>query len=381
MLHQRGQEICRFERYSDEIRNKGVYGLISGAVATPWNPWSTTAIKTIMDSFQPDVIHVHNTFPLISPSIFHAIGNSAAKVLTLHNYRLFCPAAVPMRNSQVCTECLSRHTVIPALRHGCYRDSRLATLPLAINVALHRKLKTWVQYVDAFITLTEFQREQMIGGGLPADLVYVKPNFFPGTPNVVPWAERKPYVVFAGRLTSEKGLKTLVKAWILWGVGAPELRIIGDGDLRSELERLAEAAPQPTIRFLGQLNEDRTQKEISLARLLVLPSECYEGFPMVIREAFAFGTPVVASDIGPLPSIVHHGENGVVFVPGDPQSLLQAVQSVWGSGNILQRIAQGSRRSYERLYTEKANYDQLMAIYKHAIDVNKKRGSCVRRKV
>ena len=143
-----------------------------------------------------------------------------------------------MRAGKVCTDCLDRHSVLPALRHGCYRGSRLATLPLAANVALHRHLGTWTKQVDAFIALTEFQRERMIEAGLPAERVHVKPNFYPGNPVIVPWRIAGRSVVFAGRLTAEKGVLALVRAWLMWGASAPELRIVGDGGMRAELEQI-----------------------------------------------------------------------------------------------------------------------------------------------
>ncbi|MDP2240435.1 MAG: glycosyltransferase family 4 protein [Burkholderiales bacterium] len=373
LLRERGHDVAEFTRHSDKIRAKGLVGAVQGALATPWNPWMVRAARRIVDSFQPDIVHVHNTFPLISPAIFYAIGSSAARVLTLHNYRLFCPAAIPMRAGQVCTECLDSRSVLPAVRHGCYRGSRLATLPLAAKVALHRHLNTWSKQVDAFVALTEFQRERMIVAGLPADLVHVKPNFYPGDPAIVPWAARRPSVIFAGRLTAEKGVLALVRAWLMWGASAPELRIVGDGGLRRELERLAAMAPEVPIRFLGQLAGAAARDEIARARLLVLPSECFEGFPMVVREAFAFGTPVAVSNIGPLPSIVQQGENGVVFAPDDPQSLLAAVRAAWGSTGKLECLAAGARRSFEALYTEEANYRMLMAIYEQAKEVGSSR--------
>ena len=153
----------------------------------------------------------------------------------------------------------------------------------------------------------------MIEAGLPADLVHVKPNFYPGNPAIVPWKDRRQGVVFAGRLTAEKGVLALVRAWLMWGASAPELRIVGDGSLRAEIERLSATMPEVPIRFLGQVAGDAAQTEIARARLLVLPSEWFEGFPMVIWEAFAFGTPAAVSNIGPLASIVRQGENGVVF--------------------------------------------------------------------
>ncbi len=373
LLQERGHEVAEFTRHSDEIRALGAWGVVKGALATPWNPWMTRAVKRAVVRLQPDVVHVHNTFPLISPGIFNAIGQGAARVLTLHNYRLFCPAAIPMRAGQVCTDCLDRRTVLPALRHGCYRDSRLATLPLAMNVALHRRLGTWTKQVDAFIALTGFQRDRMIEGGLPSDLVHVKPNFYPGDPAVVPWEDRKQSVVFAGRLTAEKGVLALVRAWLAWGASAPELRIVGDGDLRGELVRITATAPDVPISFLGQLSGPEAQEEIARARLLVLPSECFETFGLVILEAFAFATPAAVSRIGPLPSIVREGENGVVFEPGDSQSLLKVVRKAWESPGELERLAAGARQSFETLYTEDANYRMLMEIYEQAMDVSKRR--------
>ena len=373
LLQKHGHEVAVFTRHSDAIRNKGFPGMVHGALVTPWNPRMIWEIKRTVAHFRPDVVHAHNTFPLISPGIFSAIGHRAARVLTLHNYRLFCPAGILMRTGRVCTECLDCRSSWPALRHGCYRGSRLATLPLAFSVGLHRTLGTWTRHIDAFLPISAFQRERMIAAGLPAELMHVKPNFYPGHPAVVPWAARRPAVVFAGRLTAEKGVTALVRAWLLWGAAAPELRIIGDGDLRGDLERLAAAAPDTPIRFLGHLAGDAARAEIAHARLLVLPSEWFEVFSMGILEAFASGTPSAVSDIGPLPSIVHSGENGVLFAPGDPQSLLAAVRGVWELPGELERLARGARRSFEVLYTEEANYKMLMAIYQQAISVSQER--------
>lgn len=368
MLTKLGHYVRTFVRNSDEISNQGYFGIIKAAAITPWNPFAVRAIRQLINDIHPDVIHVHNTFPLISPSIFSAIGGQAARVLTLHNYRLYCPAAIPMRNGEICTKCLDRHTPLPALIHGCYRGNRVATLPLAMSVGLHRALGTWTKQVDAFICLSEFQRELMVQAGLPREKVHVKPNFYPGSPEVIPWATRKPYVVFAGRLTAEKGVVNLLRAWKAWGTGAPELRLVGDGELRTELEQRAAGLP---IQFLGQLSADQAQSEIANARLLVLPSECFEGFPMVVREAFAFGTPAAVSNLGPLPSIVEHGKSGIVFQPADPQSILKEVRTAWETPELLQRLGRGARAEFEIKYTEETNYAALIEIYQKAIEVSR----------
>jgi glycosyltransferase involved in cell wall biosynthesis len=210
----------------------------------------------------------------------------------------------------------------------------------------------------------------MIKSGLPAHKVHIKPNFYPGMPPIVPWSNRGVYVVFVGRLTTEKGVSALLKAWRLWGSQAPELRIVGDGELRLQLEELATGLP---VRFLGQVSSTQAQSQIAGGRLLLLPSECFEGFPMVVREAFAFGTPSAVSNIGPLPSIVRHGVSGVVFEPANPESLLKEVQRAWVTPGLLERLGRGARAEFEAKYTEDANYASLMDIYERAISSSRSR--------
>jgi glycosyltransferase involved in cell wall biosynthesis len=364
MLESRGHTVEMFVRTSDEIRAQGAWGALRGALATPWNPWMARTIRKQVDEFKPDIVHIHNTFPLISPAIMSAIGRRAKKVLTLHNYRTLCPAAIPMRNNRVCTLCIDGRTVWPALRFGCYRGSRAATLPLALSVALHRARGTWIRDVDAFIALSAFQREKMTGAGLPAEKVYVKPNFYPGLPKIKAWGERDTAVVYVGRLSAEKGVATLVAAWRQWGTEAPELRLVGDGPMRDELVEAATGFP---VRFLGQLSRDNTQQEMEKAKLLVLPSEWFETFGMVVIEAFAHGTPVAVSKLGALPSIVREGVTGVTFPPADPAGLLASVRQAWSDDGLLARMGEAARKEFEDKYTEEANYRQLMEIYENVL--------------
>jgi glycosyltransferase involved in cell wall biosynthesis len=291
-------------------------------------------------------------------------------VLTLHNFRLFCPAAIPMREDRVCTECIDRHGVLPALRHGCYRNSFAATLPLATNVALHRMLGTWRNDVDTFIALSDFQRKLMAKAGLPEEKIAVKPNFYPGNPTPIPMSERgEPYVAFVGRLSKEKGVPALVEAWKLWGPGAPRLLIVGDGPLRGWIEANSSGA---NIELTGLLPAAAAQARIAQARLVILPSVWFECFPMVVREAFAFGTPMAVSDIGPLPSIVRDGVSGIVFQPGDAASLLDKVRGALADPARLERLGQAGRAEFERLYNEEVNFRLLMEIYGRAIANNQK---------
>ncbi|MDX2416350.1 MAG: glycosyltransferase family 4 protein [Xanthomonadales bacterium] len=373
LLKQHGHTTSEFFRFNDDLLKLGFRGAIRGSLSTPWNPFSARSIRRAIDEFKPGVVHVHNTFPLISPSIFHAIGSRAARVLTLHNYRLFCPAATPLRDGRVCTECIDRQNVWPALRFACYRDSRLATLPVALGVAAHRNLGTWRHQVDAFIVLTAFQRDLMVKAGLPKERIHIKPNFYPGVAPSLSWEKRNNAVVFAGRLTAGKGIESLVQAWITWGSSAPKLRIAGDGELRQKLEQIAATNPQVKIRFLGQLSKTETQQEIARSRLLVLPSISLETFGLVILEAFASGTPAAVSNVGPLPSIVRDGQNGIVFSPDNPQSLLDAVKTSWECEGKLEQLASGARQSFESMYTADINYRRLVEIYEQAVEVSRAR--------
>jgi len=366
MMARHGHEVESYTRHSDELRAQGAWGSVRGALSTPWNPWSARAVRQAVARFRPDVVHVHNTFPLLSPAIFSAAGGRCARVLTLHNYRLRCAAGILMRDGAVCTLCLNGNSAWPAVRHGCYRNSRLATIPLAASIVAHRALGTWERHVDAFIVLSEFQRSVLIDAGFPASKLHVKPNFHPGDAPPLEWPERKPYVIFAGRLTVEKGVHTLFEAWRRWGSGAPELRVAGDGALRSSLEASAKGLP---IRFLGQLDAAEAQSQIAAAKLLVLPSECLEGLPMVLVEAFASGTPVAASAMGPLPDLVEDGVSGLVFMPRNPEAMAHTLRAAWGAPGLLERLAAGARAAFEEKFAEAPNYDRLSSIYRHAIDV------------
>lgn len=370
MLMSTGHEVEVFSRDSDEIRAQGWRGLVKGAAAVPWNPFEAARFRRAAQRFQPDIVHAHNTFPLISPAVFSAAPAGAGRVLTLHNYRLLCAAAIPLREGKTCTTCIDKRSAWPGLRHGCYRDSRAATLPISLGIALHRRRGTWDRDVDAFIALTQFQRDLLTAGGLPAAHIHVKPNFFPGEPDVVPWSRRENHCVFVGRLSPEKGVATLVRAWRAWGPQAPELRVLGDGPLRVSLEAAARGA---NIRFLGHLPAASAQDEIARARLMIVPSEWFEGFPLVLREAFALGTPVAVSRIGPLPTLVDEGRCGLVFDAFDDVSLLDTVRSAWDAHERLAALAAAGRAEFALRYTTAANAALLMAIYDKALSVRRRR--------
>lgn len=364
LLERRGVEVVEFVRHSDSIRSRGSLGTVIGGTLTPWNMSTASEIRALAKSTLPDVVHVHNTFPLISPAIFWSLRNlPCANVLTLHNYRLFCAAGMPMRGGKICTECLDSRSVIPGLRHACYRGSAVATAPLAVSISLHRRMGTWNKCVDAFIALTNYQREVVIKAGLPGDRVHVKPHFYPGTPSAMAWSARDDRAVFVGRLSAEKGYASLLEAWRLLGESAPGLDIIGEGPDRAILETEIKVNRMGQVRLLGQLSFNETQERIARSRLLLVPSTWFEGFPMVIREAFAYGVPVAASRIGALMELVEDGVNGALFRPNAADEIAGLIRRLWGDPTALEQMSAQARQSYLRAYTEDANGEILQAVY------------------
>jgi glycosyltransferase involved in cell wall biosynthesis len=364
LLQERGHEVLSFERHSDEIRSRGLRGLATGALSTPWNPFAARRLRALLERERPDVLHVHNPFPLLSPAVFHAArGLPIATVWTLHNYRPFCAAATLMRDGAPCTECIDQRSPLPGLVHGCYRGSRAATLPLAAMIDLLGRTGTLSREVDAFVVLTDFQREMVIRAGLPAARVHVKPNFHPAPPLVKPWREREARVLFAGRLGPEKGVAVLLDAWSLWP-GAPLLEIAGDGPERGALEaRARRHGLGDRVRFLGQLTPEEVGRRMGGARLLAVPSLCFEGFPLVVRDAFAAGVPVVASRLGALTQIVEDGGNGFLFAPGDPADLRLRVAEAWSEPGRLEALGAAARLAFERRCTADRSYETLLDVY------------------
>lgn len=363
MLTARGHKVEVFFRESDVIRAQGLRGKIKGALITPWNWMAFFSIRKKIRSFRPDIVHVHNTFPLITPAIFWGIPRSIKTVLTLHNYRTMCPAAFPMREGKVCLRCIDKRNVWDALRFGCYRKSRLATFPLVVCVAMHRWLGTWNR-VNVFIVLSEFQKEIFSRCGFEKSRIFVKGNFCDlqthfdlDTPK-----QKSEVVVYVGRISAEKGIQTLVDAWRLLGENAPTLRIIGDGELLAEIRRTTLDIQK--IEWIGKIPFAGVVDSIKQAKLLVLPSEWYETFGMVVVEAFALGVPVAVSDIGALPSIVKNGWTGVVFPPGDSQKLCKVIRRLWANQGKLSEMGLNAYKEYIAKYTEQANYQRLMEIYK-----------------
>jgi glycosyltransferase involved in cell wall biosynthesis len=356
LLCQREHEVVEFVRHNEEIHKTS---RLRAATGTVWSRHSQHALQQLLRATHPDVVHFHNTFLRISPAAYYACREEGIPVVqTLQNYRLLCPGAAFLRDGRVCEDCMDKAIPWPGVLHGCWRDSRIQTGVVVAMLSFHRLLGTWHKLVDVYVALTEFARRKYIEGGLPAERIAIKPNF--SYPDPGPRDSSGNYALFVGRISREKGFRTLVHAWReLEGV---PLKVAGDGPLMEKAPRGGSRG----LEMLGWCSHDEVLALMKNARFLVFPSEWYEGFPLTIAESFACGVPVVASRMGAMAEIVEDGRTGLHFEPKNPEDLAAKVAWAWSHPNEMQRMGHQARIEYERKYTAEQNYAALMTIYDKA---------------
>ncbi len=365
LLRSAGHEVIEYFRESDEIERFGLTERLVLPARVVWSREDARALTRLSLRVRPDVVHIHNTFPLISLSVLRSFQElSIPVVMTLHNPRLFCANAQLFRDGRPCEDCLGGSPV-PGVIHACYRGSRAATAPIAASILFHR----WtdgLSRVDRFITPSSFLRAKVIAGGLRTDRVVVKPNFVhpPDRLRDGPGIHH----LFLGRLSSEKGPDMLAAAW------TPDLGtllVAGDGPMRDSLASVAAATTG--MHLLGHRSADECSDLLCDARALVVPSRVYEVFPVAVVEAFAHGVPVIAPAHGPFPEIVEDGVRGLLFRPGDVADLQRCLRALADDG-LSRRLGEQARRSYEALYTPEHCLRSLESIYRDALEVDRSRG-------
>lgn len=362
LLREHGIDVIPFERFNDDIDDSSVFNRMSLARDTAWSPTTYRNLSQVVRERRPDIAHFHNTFPLISPSAYAACRDNGVPVVqTLHNFRFICPGGLLLRDGRPCEDCVGTN-LLPALRYRCYRGSLPATGALVWMLMRNRWHGTYETLVNRYIALTEFSAKTLVAGGLPRDRMSVKPNFLPAIP--APGQGDGGYAVFVGRLSEEKGLRTLISAWKL--LPHIPLKILGDGPLRQELVELT-VRNNTRIEFLGFCDRSTIIDTVGRAVLQVIPSEWYEGFPMVVLEAYACGTPVVCSRIGSLNEIVEEGETGIKFEPGNPKDLAAKVQMLWDDSGIRKSMRETVRMTFDNNFSAEKNFKALMAIYEMTI--------------
>ena len=324
--------------------------------------WKATVTEEIR-AFQPDVAHVHNVFPLLSPSVIYACNEADVPVVqTLHNYRLLCPNGTLFRAGKVCEACVESTFPWPGVLHRCYRQSALGTAVVGAGSSIHRLLATYSHRVDRFIALTEFARAKFVSANLPAEKFDVIPNWLSRDPG--PGDGRGGFFLSVGRLSPEKGLCTLLEAWPKLNLPA-KLKVVGTGPLEADVAAASQRGIG--IEHLGFLPACDVLKLMQQATALVVPSQCYEGLPMTIIEAYAAGTPVIASRLGSLEELVIDGSTGLLVPPQDANALARKIEWMITHPEQLPSMRIAARREFEARYTAKRGYQLLMNLYARVV--------------
>jgi glycosyltransferase involved in cell wall biosynthesis len=360
-----GHDVELFERRSDDIEGWPAARKAALPVAVVWNGGVRRDLREVLRSSRPDVVHIHNTFPLLSASVLYACRDAGVPVVvTLHNYKLACASGDFFRDGVVCHDCADGAPVA-AVRHGCYRDSRAATAPVALAAVAHRR--AWRTMVAAYACISASQRDLLRGVGLPADRVFVRHNMIPA--RTVVQAARRPEVIYAGRLDAAKGVPVLMAGWdrYLPAAGSPGLSLViaGSGPLEQDVREWA--ASRASVRFVGQLDPDACAAAMAAARAVVLPSAWEETFGLAAVEAMALGVAPVAAGHGAFPELITDGMDGALFRPGDPAALAAAFELADKNKRMFEEYGAQARKTYEQRFDPAESLQRLLDIYRYAM--------------
>jgi glycosyltransferase involved in cell wall biosynthesis len=364
LLENAGHQVVAYRRSNLEAAPYTGIGRLKLVPRMIWAEDTCTEFAKLVGAENPDIIHIHNTFHMISPSIYSVCRELRVPVVqTLHNYRWLCPAGTFFRSGKSCEECID-HSLLRSIRYGCYRDSRPATASVALMLAVHRGLHTWDKSVTYYIAPTEFARTKFLQAGFSAKKMFVKPNFIHPDPR--PGDGDGNCALFAGRLSPEVRVDMLLNAWSRLRNVIP-LVIIGDGPERPKLEEQVARLRLTNVTFQGHLPREKVIDAMHRARFLVFSSECYQTFALTIAESFACRIPVICSRMGVMQEIVEDGRTGLHFTPGSADDLAEKVDWAWDNPSRVRAMGQEARREYETKYTAERNYPLLMDIYNQAI--------------
>jgi glycosyltransferase involved in cell wall biosynthesis len=361
ILEEKGHEVYKLYCSNSEATDSSVYGKLRAFWFAPWSPEGYSRMAKTIKEFKPEVIHLHNFFLIFSPSVFKAAHDyNVPIVVTLHNYRMVSPCSQLLRNGSICEKCVGRNPW-RILIYRCYRNSFLASLLRYRIYYLSRKIHKWEKYVDNFIALTEFGKEKLIKSGLPAEKISVVPNCV-ADPILGEGVTDPGYgALFVGTLTVDKGVRQLIEAWR--EINYP-LTVVGDGNLKDELER---SAPD-NVKFIGVQKREEVAAQFKKCSFFVMPSIWYEGFGLVNIEAMAMGRGIAVSGHGAVGSVVEDGVTGLHFVPGDVKDMQEKINRLISEPGLSKKLGLGGRDEYLQKFTPARHYQNLMKLYKSVVE-------------
>lgn len=358
LLLENGHEVVLYTRHNDEIKSKGVLGKLALPFETIFSMKTYKDVKKRIKKENIDIVHVHNTLPLVSPSVYYAARHCKVTVVqTIHNFRLLCPGATFTRENKICEECVEKN-LFCSIKHKCYRGSLVQSIVSALTLGFHRLIGTYNK-VDGYIALTGFNKEKLMNL-VSKDKIYIKPNFVKKNGELHKGNSRD-YFLFLGRIDELKGIRLLVEAWK--EIDNLKLILVGKGPLEKEIKKYIKDNDIKNIEFLGFKQNNEVMNLINSARGLIVPSQWYEGFPMTIAESLSLGVPVIAGDIGNLPSIINEMENGLLFKYNDKNSLIEKINILKDDSELIKKLSAGAMNSFNGQYNSEKNYEVLINIY------------------
>lgn len=363
LLKQRGHEVQLLLFSNDETA-----GALRSGINAIYNRAAAKKVQEVIQQFKPQIIHVHNWFFAASPSIFFAARKEGVPVImTIHNYRFICANALLLRNEQPCELCVKKTWPADGIRYKCYRNSASQSAMVTTVTSIHKTMGTWQKKVDNYIVLTPFAKSRLVGSSFKVDAekLIIKPNFIPdpGQGNQA----REDFFLFAGRLSIDKGVHVLAKAFSQTTL---KLVIAGDGPEKDMLQQLYASASN--ITFAGKRNRSELLDMMKRCKAVIFPSLWYEGLPFVILEALATGTPVIASRLGNMAELITHGVNGFHFTPGNATELQNAVETMDKGGPQVEQLYGNARQTYLEQYHPDIHYKSILSIYETTIANSKK---------
>ena len=320
-------------------------------------------LETLLKAFRPDIAHAHNIYGRLTTSVLDVFRKHNIPVLlTLHDYKLICPSYQLLNNGNICEDCKKRRYYM-AVFNKCHKDSYVASAIYALETTMNKFLGKFDKSVSFYISPSNFLKKKCIEFGMPAFRVIHVPNFI-YVDDYIPNYNFKNYLIYFGRLSHEKGILTMIKAFELLNSKGVELLIVGDGPLREQLEAEAKVRGLGNIKFLGYLANDRLLSVLAKAMASILPSEWYENGPMSVMESFAMGKPVIGARIGGITEMIENGINGYLFEPGNPEDLAQKINLLLSkTKKDVVDMGMLARKNAEEKYNAESHYHKLMRLY------------------
>lgn len=360
MLEKHGHEVLLYTRHNSELKTLSRFQKLLLPFSTVFQVRTYREVRNLIEKEKIDLLHVHNTLNLVSPSVYYAgFSKKIPVVQTIHNFRMLCPGATFYRDGQVCEDCMKKGLTC-AVKHKCYRGSRIQTLACVLSTWIHRMLGTYGRL--NYICLTEFNKKKLLNlKQIKEEKVFVKPNFVPKAERILSYQERENQFVYVGRLDKLKGVDLLLHAWKKLNVEDWKLVLCGTGPLEEWCKAYIKENSLKNVEFKGFVENARAREIIGKSKALILPTRWYEGFPMTIAESYAVGTPVIGSNLGNTGDLIAEGNTGWKFLPGSVEDLVLALQKAMKQPMIL-------KKDQIEKYSEESNYQLLRNIYETCCD-------------